>query len=301
MRFRTIFLAALAFLVVACSSTPPTPTALPTIPPTPVESKVWEAPPVLVQYYANYPAGLDTANWNSIPTLVLYATGQIVVMHTTYSSDNSATRSIVIAQLSNNEVCGFLQKFIDLGFFEPNALNYYPSQVTDRISTTTTLLTINGWKSHHLDIFDLYSIEHSTDHNGVTISPALANTLDWLNQYSPPRSQPYQPDRLSLQVDTWGDPGPIDLVEDWPFQDINLSAIADSETMNVGVEGAEAADVYRQFNSNWPKLYRENGIIYWVSVAPIVPLQVWDLKKDIYPSKYAFPDTPLLPMDCSGI
>lgn len=296
MRSHTIFLVVVVLSLVACSNTTPTPTSLPTVPPTPVESKVWEAPPVLVQYYSDYPSGIETGNWSSIPTLVLYATGQIVVAHTIYASNTWATRSMVTAQLSYSDVCAFLQNFIELGFFEPNALNYYPYQGSD---STTTVLTINGWRSHRLDIYGPLDIAPSTDYNGVAISPALANTLDWLNHYSPPQSQPYQPDRISLQAFEWA-PGPKDLVEDWPFHDISLEAMANSEWQNASVEGAEAADIYSRFDSTWLKFYRENNIIYWVSVAPIVSLQVWDMKKDRYPSKYAFPDTPLRPMDCTG-
>lgn len=279
------------FLLAACSVVTPTLTVAPTIPPTPVESKVWEAPPVLLEFYNAYPSTFSSK-------LVLYTNGQMIVSHIympDYDSNNDPTPQtpnylIVTAQLSHPELCEFLQQFETYGFLEPHALEHRTSQSTDQL---TTILNLNSWKTLDLEAYGLDLTDPET-------SPAIVKTVNWLNDYLPPHASAYQPERIVLQVSQWN-AGPNDTVSNWQFSDLDLAAIANSETQAISVEGTEAQEIYNQVDIDLGKPFREKGITYWISVAPIMPLQNWDPATERYPRPYAYMRAPLRTMDCTGM
>lgn len=286
------------FLLVACSSITPTQTAAPTASPTPVESKVWEAPPVLVEYYI-YPSPIQISSF--MPTVVLYSDGRILVTHENWLTDSSGNYSgrnfsMVEAQLSHTEICEFLQQFVVNGYFDPKATNFEPSQSTDQ---PTSSIAVESWMIKHVFIYDFENLATDEATAGHPINPELPNTVSWLENYVPPNSQPYQPDKLALFA--WQfEPESGDVVYDWDDPDLELSTVANTFTRTVSVEGDAAQRIYSRFGSTWSKFYQEKGITYAVSVKPIVPLLIWDPATELKVKPYSYPTTPTRHMDCTG-
>lgn len=256
-----------------------------------VTNRKWNAPPVILEYY-NAPGGLGTID-QSIPDMVLYANGDILIK----KYESSFQYSIYKTTLSNDEMCDFLKKIENFGFFNDNAREYDEPDITD---LSTTYITIRAWKNQDIDLYGLWPEE-------VPTNSALADTYYFLDGYDPPKSQIYLPDTIDLEIQVLDPEDKNEKVEKWIFSEINLKEIVSKglypDYEQIRLTGNIAKSISEFMDSDSFVFAEEDGINYLVRIVPLLPLQIkpgptedgWFGGTD----PYSYPQTPTVEINCN--
>lgn len=258
------------------------------------EDQTWQAPPMLAMMFTGGGFTSSDSAWSTVPSFVLYADGRVIVTRQ-QREGNDITRQMVEARLSTAEVCNLLYQIADDGFLVMDSSEYVEPDATDQ---STTWIVVNAWQRNVISAYGLLGrLYRNKDVEGLPA--ALKSTAERLLDYEPPDAQPYQVERLAIQI--W--PREADSAAPlWPLTQPMLAALANevNAKSKVGlVEGQAAHDIYEQFSGSYSGIFIEDGKTYQVIIRPLLPLEEWagDEQKGWPPPD--FPYEPRTTIACS--
>ncbi len=247
-----------------------TPTKTPTLPKVPAAS-LTPTPPFppysLKPVYMEYRVEGPLSKWSSTlgiyheTIMVMYSDGQLII---------NRNGSIMEKLLSKQEVCSFLSKLNQMGFYSIET-----NQAHDQTDP------LYNFSSEYRKVYDAlyYSITLSGDsprtiyisepYKDYLVQP-MKNILSYLDNYSPVNMTPYQPDRLVLLAmqgrNMFADENAvaIPLPEGWP-------TLKTPDQKIIYFEGIKAAEVFKLFDYPYNKVFVENNQEYTVMALPILP------------------------------
>lgn len=275
-------------------ATLPTVTAVPTS-----TNKHWQAPPVIIEL-TRFP-GLSMSILETVPRLVLYADGRMIVTRLSYEKE---IVEMYEARLSLNQICTFLNQIESDGFFDFNPNEYKPPRITDH---NTTHIAVFAWRTQKVSAYAIDDAIYSdTSKTGAFVPPALARTYKRLWDYQPPASVSYQPERITLEIS-----GPVNKTVDAPYWPLSSPTLAELATRATGdqksggrkfvvLENQMAAQVFGVFGKQWRgRIFNEDSKWYGLNVSPLLPLQTWVPERQYLPQPYSYSATPTIQLDCS--
>jgi len=247
-------------------------------------SHTWDAEPVLISLFTSANnTKIVYYEWSKLPDLVVYADGRVLITR------EDPQRIIYEAHIQPAEACSLLQQIATDGFWDLQQKDYATVKDAD---LQTIWLSANAWQHKEVSV---YGFEVAP--SGMPIPSAFKATYLRFRDYTPPRLQIFQPDKLVVTV--------IELDQqqtavEWPLQKPSLADLrskVNSDWSGIIIDGQEASDIYKLFAGDFSRTYQQGGKIYQLTIRPLLPFEIWETNRN-WTKPPVFQTTPISKLEC---
>ena len=281
----------------------------------PLKPHGWISEPILVEL--NTWGGDGCCGIPTPPLLILYSDGRL--FQSTFVEMNGEYRiQVFLRQLSQSEVCAFLNTIDQFGFFDydPSTYRSPDSDYMPIDGAPHYVINVNAWRKKNITPYALGSYIYSEATwsedcpecpSLPPIPPSLRNTYNLLENYPIEGAEIYNPDQIAILIERFD--SEINTVE-WPLSNPKLSELFTRASHNAAATGQElvltdeeanlvfeavnhSIDIYDGY------LFNEGQQTYKLYVRPLLPFEA---PADQYAIRSQIPsqgfENPSLPLSC---